>query len=407
MAQIRTRKRGKTYSYIFEVGKIDGKRKVVEKGGFLTKDAAYKAGVEAYTDYLHGNIGITSESITLKDFMTQWLENSVAHDVKETTLQNYRSYFVHHIEPHLGAVKVQDLTPAMLEKWIRKLQKSGLAFTTIAGIHSLLKQALNFAVQPSQLISSNPAIYIKVPKNAPRNIIKRQIIRLERFNALLEKYPFGTPLYIPLLLLYHTGMRVGEVLGLTWSDIDFNSKSIKISRQVVYIFGKRDCLTTPKTESSCRIIYVDDFLLGELARWKEQQAANENKFGARYVYIYCNEQNQIIIQSKLLPLDLERMEFVCTREKGQPLQKKFLGKYLLKEGLNAHSFRHTHATQLIESGANAKGVAGRLGHSSVTITQNLYAHNTQKLQLETAAIFAQNLQTKPQCRQIADKILYG
>ena len=63
MAQIRTRKRGKrgTYSYIFEAGKIDGKRKVVEKGGFPTKAAAYKAGVEAYTDFLHGNIGITSE----------------------------------------------------------------------------------------------------------------------------------------------------------------------------------------------------------------------------------------------------------------------------------------------------------------------------------------------------------
>ena len=73
----RTRKRGKTFSYIFEAGKINGRRKVVEKGGFATKSAALKAGMEAYVDWLHGNIGITSESITLKDFMTKWLDEIV------------------------------------------------------------------------------------------------------------------------------------------------------------------------------------------------------------------------------------------------------------------------------------------------------------------------------------------
>ena len=78
MAQVRVRKRGKTFSYIFEAGKVDGKRKVVEKGGFQTKSVAYKAGVEAFNDFLHGNIGITSESITLEKFMTSWLENVVA-----------------------------------------------------------------------------------------------------------------------------------------------------------------------------------------------------------------------------------------------------------------------------------------------------------------------------------------
>ena len=88
MAKVRTRKRGKTYSYIFEAGKIDGKRKVVEKGGYLTKDDAYKAGV-------------------------------------------YQSHFKNQILPYLGEVKVQDLTPAMIDKWIRSLQRSGLSYNTI------------------------------------------------------------------------------------------------------------------------------------------------------------------------------------------------------------------------------------------------------------------------------------
>ena len=86
MSQVRTRKRGKTFSYIFEAGKkADGKRKVVEKGGFATKKAAYDAGVAAYTDWKHGNIGITSDNILLEDFLQNWLEKVVVLNIKLTT----------------------------------------------------------------------------------------------------------------------------------------------------------------------------------------------------------------------------------------------------------------------------------------------------------------------------------
>ena len=196
MAQVRTRKRGKTFSYIFEAGKKpDGRRNVVEKGGFATKAQAYKAGVAAYNDYLHGNIGITSEKITLKDFMTAWLDNVMSANVKPTSLQTYRVTFQNQIAPHLGDVKVQDLTPAMLDEWMRKLLQTGLAKNTLSATHALIFSALNYAIYPAQLILSNPAAYIKVPKNAPKNVVKRTIITTEQFNALLEKYLFGTPFY--------------------------------------------------------------------------------------------------------------------------------------------------------------------------------------------------------------------
>ena len=170
MAQVRTRKRGKTFSYIFEAGKTaDGKRKVVEKGGYPTKDAAYKAGVAAYNDYLHGNIGITSESISLKDFMANWLREVVAVNVKPTTLQRYQRDSTNKIFPALGNKKVQELTPAILDAWLREFQKNGYAYKTIALTLSFLRTALDYAVYPAQLINSNPAAYIKVPRNAPKN----------------------------------------------------------------------------------------------------------------------------------------------------------------------------------------------------------------------------------------------
>ncbi|MBQ7630971.1 MAG: site-specific integrase [Selenomonadaceae bacterium] len=396
MAQVRTRKRGKTFSYIFEAGKTpEGKRKVVEKGGFATKAEAYKAGVAAYNDFLHGNIGITSEKITLKDFMSAWLDNVVSANVKPTSLQKYQSHFKNRITPYLGEVKVQDLTPAMIDVWMRKLLYEGLSKQTLTGIHALIHNALNYAVYPAQLIPFNPAAYIKVPKNAPRNVIERKIITPEQFSALLEKYPFGTPFYIPLLLLYHTGMRLGEVLGLSWSDIDFKAKRIALQQQVVYINKRGYFFTTLKTESSNRYILVGDILLGELKRWQARQAENERHFGDSYVYVYSEADGHIERKSKGLPApDGEKVSLVCTRDDGRIIVKTLFTRILRSEGLNAHSFRHTHATQLIENGATANGVAGRLGHANAAITQNLYIHNTTKLQEETYAIFDKNLQTR-------------
>ena len=166
----------------------------------------------AYADFLHGNIGIVSESVTLKDFMSQWLNEVVSANVKPTSMQTYQSHFKRQIAPYLGEIKVQELKPVTLDEWLRKLLQSGLSRNTLSVAYTLLRNALNYAVYPAQLISSNPAAYIKVPKNASHNVVKRTIITPERFKALLKKYPFGTPPYIPLLLLYHTGMRIGEVL---------------------------------------------------------------------------------------------------------------------------------------------------------------------------------------------------
>ncbi len=388
MAQVRVRKRGKTFSYIFDAGKVDGKLKVVENGGYPTKAEAYKAGVAAYNDFLHGNIGITSESISLKDFMTAWLDNVVKHNVKASSMQIYQTYVKNQIIPHLGEIKIQELTTAMLGKWIRDIQKAGLAYNTISSAHAFIHSVLNYTVCPAQLINSNPAAYIKVPKNAPRNVVKRHIITPERFKALLEKYPFGTPYYIPLLLLYHTGMRLGEVFGLSWSDIDFATKKITLRRQIRYIAKRGYFFTTLKTESSKRYIIVDDYLLDELARWQNQQAENEKQFGDSYVYVYKESDGHIQRQSKGLPPPVgEKISLLCTREDGQIVPHNRIISSLRKEGLNALSFRHTHATVLTEYGANPEGISGRLGHKNPQLTQNIYVYNTLKMQEDAAAIF--------------------
>ena len=359
MAQVRVRKRGKTFSYVFEAGKkADGKRKVVEKGGFATRKLAYDAGVAAYNDWRHGNIGIVSENITLKDFMKNWLENVVALNVKPTSLQSYTACFSRHILPTLGDIAVQALTPAKLDEWMRGLLKAGYSKNTISSVHALIHHALDYAVYPAEIISANPSTYIKVPKKVPTNIIKRHIVSQEKLSELLEKYPFGSPYYIPILILFHTGMRISELCGLTWNDIDFDKKVIMLNHQMVCIYRKGYFFSTLKTESSNRHILIDDFLTGELRRWKERQTENENSAGDSCVHIYRNSENKIIQQSKGLgEIDAERVFHVCTRVGGRIILKTHLERTLQRENLNAHSFRHTHATTLIENGATPKGVA--------------------------------------------------
>lgn len=334
MAQVRVRKRGKTFSYIFEAGKIEGKRKVVEKGGFPTKAEAYKAGVAAYTDFLHGNIGITRESITLKDFMTSWLKNVVALNVKPTTMQIYQTLFKVRIIPYLGEVKVQGLTPSMLDKCICHLAERGFSYSSLKVAYSIIHEALDYAVYPAQLISSNPAEYIKVPKNAPKNI--------------------------------GTGIRIGELLGLTWDDIDFEKKIISIGRQMIYISKRGQLFAPPKSKSGTRNIFIGDVLVDALKKWKELQKSNETAYGDTYVFVYCTHEDIVVFQSRGTGiLNLQRVKFVCTQPDGRLLNKRSFMHLLKTKGVNAHSFRHTHATILAESGALPKAVAGRLGHSKI------------------------------------------
>ena len=196
------------------------------------------------------------------------------------------------------------------------------------------------------------------------------------------------------MLLYHTGMRISEALGLTWQDIDFAKKRINLWRQIKYRSKRGWFFQTLKTKSSERYILVDDYLLGELRRWQNQQAENEKKFGDGYVYIYREDDGHVVRQSKgLLAPVAEKVSLVCVREDGQMVLKESLTKVLRGEGLNAHSFRHTHTTVLAETGVPAKAIAGRLGHANTTITQNLYMHNTEKLQEDAVANFAKTLQT--------------
>lgn len=380
---VRTRQRGKTFSYAFEAGRDEnGKRIVIEKGGFATRSEAYERGTEAFVDFKHGNIGITSEKITVRAYMESWLKSVAKINIKKSTYISYGGLVKNRINPYIGGVILQELTPGHIDNMLRKQVLDGASYSTVAHVKTLLSSALKYAVYPAQLISSNPCLYVKVSKNAKKNCVTRTIITPEKLQEILSSQEKKTCYRLPALIMYHTGMRVNEVLGLTWDRIDLHNGTITVDRQIVAVSRE---LTSPKTSSSIRTIPIDAKLIAILKVWKAEQAYLSEKPG--YVYIYEGPHGSLIEYSKDFNMQLPRVDIVTTHPNGKRVKYDGLKKFLKRYGVNAHSFRHTHATVLIENGATPKGVADRLGHTSTEITQNLYTHVTDKLKNDTLNIF--------------------
>lgn len=392
---IRTRKRGKSYSYVFEAGKsADGKRKVIEKGGFKSAEEAYDAGVSAYVDWKHGNIGIISEQIKFTDMLNLWLEKN-SSNVKEKTKILYQEVSERKIIPYLGDVAVQQLTPIILDNWLQARVNEGLSQAYLKLLMSVIKSALKYAVYPCNIIASSPAEYIKIPRCCPKNIIKRKVITPETFSELLRDHPIGNAYRIPLLISYYTGMRMGEVLGLTWDNIDLANSVIRATQQLQYIDGKGFVLTGLKSQSSYREIPISVKLAEALQDWRILQDLNSEVRGSSYIISYFRNAGHFIRSaSRAVAGHVDKIDFVCTDEKGKFVHRSTYMRHIRKFGLNSHSFRHSHATLLIEAGASPKGVAARLGHADVLITQNLYTHDTEELRQDTLSYFDKRLENR-------------
>lgn len=392
MAKIRTRKRGKTWSYSFEIGKdpASGKRKMKEKGGFESQDAAYDAGVEAYADWKHGNIGITSERVTVNDFFAAWLENVMSRNVRRGTYQQYASRYNASIKPYIGAMYLQDVRPRDVDYIVRNLAAKGRGRGTISNTLTVLKIMLKYAVYPAELIQTNPAAGIAVPKSAPAKKIERRVIPKEELMKILATFTGRNAHYkMPVLLGYYTGLRIGEALGLCWEDIDLEGKYMTITRQIRRgTSRKKYYFDPPKTITSQRTIYLNDGMIAELKSWRKWQQKNRLRLGKAYQAAYeCADHLLAVLPLAAgVPEKSVERHLVCTDMYGLPASRNALTRRLRVLGTNFHSLRHTHATMLIEAGAKPVDVAARLGHADVSLTENLYSHDTEKMARETAAM---------------------
>lgn len=404
MSEINVRKRGQKWQYQFEAAKVEGKRKQITKSGFKTKKEALEAGVKALAEYNNSGSHFKPSEISVSDYLDYWLKNYVELNSRINTITLYKAIIENYLKPSLGVYKLKSLTPSILQSYINKRYINGVSKSVMKSISSVLNISLKYAVYPCKYIKENPMQYISMPKYEKKSEKKLKTISIQEFENILDRFPEDTDYYLPLMIGFYTGCRIGEVLALTWNDIDFKNKTISINKALIFNDKNKQWYFGPtKTFTSNRIIKIGNTLINILRKFKKKQMENKLKYGEYYKIIYSKEE---LVNTKLLQRlcvltvnipseDLKQQDVVCARIDGNLLTTngmKYVSKvvnYELNIDFKFHSLRHTHATLLIQNGANIKDVQTRLGHASVETTLDTYTHSTENSSKNTADLFEQ------------------
>lgn len=413
---VNVRKRGNVYEYNFDVTKIEGKRKRITKSGFKTKAEALKQGTIAYNEYLNTGRKFVSNEMSYSDFLDYWLDNHCKINLKYHTIEAYSNIVKTHLKPNLGFYKLSQITKPTLQDFLNKIYvEKAYSKNFLNNIRKVLKCSFNYAVD-NEYVKVNPAANLKLPKydEPPKDVA--HIFTTEEINTILDRFKNNHCVYYAFLTAYCTGLRIAEVFALTWDDIDLNNKTITVNKNILkknqvggtkqrHISGNSTTVWyfgTCKTQTSYRTIPIGETLLKALKEYKEEQEVHRLNYGDTYMKHYkknvinpYNNKPEIKIVNAYAEIDvaLPEVDFVFVKNNGVyegTDSTKYPFKvihYELGIPCRFHDFRDTHATKLIESGADIKAVSKRLGHRNIDITYNIYVRVTEKMENETANKF--------------------
>lgn len=380
MAEINARKRGRRWEYYFKVARVKGKRKRFSKGGFTTKADALSAGTKAMNEYLNAGTVFVPKELSVSDYMDYWIEMYCRPNLKPSTIASYKKYIRLHISPKIGHYLLTSISAEQLQSLINDLVSEGFSKNTIISIKGILSSSLNYAVQPLHYIQTSPMVYVKIPKGSrssfKASLYVRDVIEEDVINKIFERFPKGTSPYLPMMLAYHCGLRLGEAFAVTWDNVDFDNKTITIDKQLQWHDEKNVWYLTPPKYNSSRIIDIDQFVLNLLNELRAEQAANKEFYDEFYTTLHYNEQDGITTSSG------EVIDFINVYENGGFIQPRTMQhtSTVIHEFcpiFNFHSLRHTHCTRLLEAGLPLKYVQERLGHKNINVTMNIYNHLTR------------------------------
>lgn len=395
MGELRTRKRGTKWEWSFEGAKVEGKRKPISKGGYRTKADALAAGTQAKAEYDNAGRTFTPSDISFSDYLDYWYKNYVCVEGKPNTQSAYSDIIRIHIKPYLGHYRLSSIAPDILQTHINKLHAKGLAKNYLKNICAVLSGSLKYAVYPAKYIKENPMTYVSMPRcTSKKSDTDRRIISADEFKTITERFPEGNRYHTLFMICYYTGCRISECTGLTWDRIDLNEGTITIDRILVKN-QKHWILGTPKTNSSNRTIKIGSTLIEFLKRHRKWQIENRIRYGQYYSDYYIKDDSSIYQLDHTVDFKStdDTLSFICTHENGtliNPDLARYASRivnYDLGIQFNFHSLRHTHATILIENGADIKDVQLRLGHAQIRTTMDTYVHNTDIMQNKSVDIF--------------------
>lgn len=326
---------------------------------------------------------VAREKVVFKDFeelTLSWFE-SYKLTVKENSVSVAHNFLNNYILPALGSYKLDKINTILLQgivnKWARNANTAHIESgkrergktKDFKPLLNFIKRILDYAMQLGA-IESNPAIQVVTPKLKARTSqkikyfdndeLKQFLNYLNTLDITMENQRSST-LY---KLLLSTGLRVGEALALSWSDIDFKAKCISISKTLIQQSNKIQDST--KTKESNRSVFLDDNTTILLKEWRKIQ-----------------NDGAIVIHDSLVFSYHQKMR--CYEVERQQLLKHFRKAGVSNIGF--HGFRHTHASLLMNNDVNPKEIQHRLGHADYSITMNTYSHLAKSKEKDTAEKF--------------------
>lgn len=368
------KKDGKTF-YMFQgyagVDPATGKRIRLTRRGF-------KSHKEAELEFYRLQLQIQAEGYqkvkkyTYKEVYELWLEE-YKNTVKESTLHKTETNFRIHILPLLGSLNIELIKVTHCQKaintWFGKV-KNYRCMNSYCGL--VFKHAMKLGI-----INEDPTKLITIPvrlDEIEEQEAEGNYFTKEELTAFLNGIGTNRRWKTFFHVLAFSGCRKGELLALTWDDVDFKNSQINVNKTLTYGLGNKLIVQTPKTKKSKRVIPMDPGTMQLLKDWKSCQAEMMLKFGFNTLkpkqLVFTNTKNTFIPPQKIGRILNEYCDRIHLRR------------------ITPHGFRHTHCSILFEAGASLKEVQERLGHSDIHTTMNIYAHVTKEKKEETAMKFA-------------------
>ncbi len=315
---------------------------------------------------------IDTTKMKFGEYLDFWKEKTF-DNLEITTKEGYIQKIDKHIKPYLGNIVLENLKPLHLQNfYCEKIRngkldgQGGLSERTVLALHRIIHSALEQAVK-WQLIARNVADAVEPPKAKK---YQARFLNDKQTEELIKKAQ-NTDIYIPVMLAVFTGARRGEILGLSWKNVDLEKGMIKIVDNLCTTQNGL-VIKQPKTSSGIRTIAISMSLVKILKKHKINQMKKKISLGASY----CDNN------------------MVCCYEDGHLFNpKRFSAKFnefLEKNNLPVvrfHDLRHSHASLLVKMGVQPKEISARLGHSNIGITMGLYSHLYEETDREVANMF--------------------
>jgi integrase len=360
------RKRGTRYpvwelqwwaDYLTIEGKIGRKRESVILGyvADLNRKQAKKLAAEQLLPLNQGKL-TPMATITFDDFIERFFVPNALPALKLSTRKRYRSTLNFHLKPAFGHKRLCDISTLDLQSFVLKKMDSGSGWEVCNHLRNLMSKVFVSAKKWGHCAGENPAIGVDLPEKIA--VHDKQALTTEQCQRLLVALP--EPVRTMVLVGILAGLRVGEILGLSWQDVDLPDRTLRI-RQAAY----RGSVGSPKTKGSKRTLPLPDSLVEALRQHYDASPLRDG-------LVFPTRSGMPYSDSNLLARHL-----------------KPAGKQIGAAWLSWHSLRRTHATLLSQSGASPKDAQAQLGHAHISTTMDIYTQPTPQHQREAVDRLAQ------------------